>query len=556
MAADDAWQLPQFERELARAAASSHEGELELRLSDVRALLQSRLAGRPTRANFRTGTLTVCTMVPMRSVPHRVVCLVGLDDGVFPRAGAVDGDDVLGRRPLTGERDPRSEDRQLLLDAVLAATEHLVITYTGANEQSGARRPPAVPLGEILDAADRTTAAPVRDQVLTRHPLQPYDARNFERARPFSFDTAALAGARSAWSVRHEPPPLLAGPLPPGPATDVSLQDLKAFLVHPVRAFLRERLDVSTPFEPDDLADAIPVTLDNLEKWQIGDHLLRELLAGQDPVAVMTAEQLRGTLPPGGLGTVGARRGRPRSARSSGPAPPTYARASAARSTWTSTSATAAGSPAPCPASTATGSSRSATPGSSARQRLQTWVDLLALSAVAPRRALDRATRSAASAPGRSAPCPGRSTTAPSTGCATWSTSATRACASRCRCRSPPAPPGPRRTSRELMGQDISPAEAARREWETDPHNQFGITGEDDDAYHRGSTAPALRSACCSTPGWRRYAWRIWEPLLTGAREGGSAVNAASTSATRCPPAPSCSRPAPAPARPGPSARW
>ena len=277
--ADDGWQLPQFERELARAAASSHEGELELRLSDMRALLQSRLAGRPTRANFRTGTLTVCTMVPMRSVPHRVVCLVGLDDGVFPRARAVDGDNVLGRRPLTGERDPRSEDRQLLLDAVLAASEHLVITYTGANEQSGAQRPPAVPLGEILDAADRTTAAPVRDQVLTRHPLQPYDARNFDRARPFSFDTAALGGARSAWSVRHVPPPLLDGPLPArldpdGQAPDVSLQDLKAFLVHPVRAFLRERLDVSTPFEPDDLADAIPVTLDNLEKWQIGDHLL------------------------------------------------------------------------------------------------------------------------------------------------------------------------------------------------------------------------------------------------------------------------------------------
>ena len=60
-------------------------GGPELRLADVRALLESRLAGRPTRANFRTGTLTVCTMVPMRSVPHRVVCLVGLDDGVFPR---------------------------------------------------------------------------------------------------------------------------------------------------------------------------------------------------------------------------------------------------------------------------------------------------------------------------------------------------------------------------------------------------------------------------------------------------------------------------------------
>ena len=108
-----------------------------MRLPDIRALLERHLAGRPTRANFRTGTLTVCTMVPMRSVPHRVVCLVGLDDGVFPRLGVVDGDDALARDPMTGERDIRSEDRQLLLDAIGAATEKLVITYTGANEYSG-----------------------------------------------------------------------------------------------------------------------------------------------------------------------------------------------------------------------------------------------------------------------------------------------------------------------------------------------------------------------------------------------------------------------------------
>ena len=61
-------------------------------------------------------------------------CLVGLDDGVFLAVGIVDGDDVLARNPMTGERDIRSEDRQLLLDAIGAATEKVVITYTGANE--------------------------------------------------------------------------------------------------------------------------------------------------------------------------------------------------------------------------------------------------------------------------------------------------------------------------------------------------------------------------------------------------------------------------------------
>ncbi len=318
---DDAWQFPQLERELARAAATDSGGDLELRLADVRALLGGRLAGRPTRANFRTGTLTVCTMVPMRSVPHRVVCLLGLDDGVFPRAGFVDGDDVLARHPQTGERDGRSEDRQLLLDAVMAATEHLVITYTGANEHSGARRPPAVPLGELLDAADRTTAEPVRDEILTRHPLQPYDPRNLKAGqpatdppewavpdlrgptqRPFSFDDAALSGARSAAGARRPVPPLLDGDLPPRSPEDVTLEDLVRFLMHPVRTFLRDRLDLATPFEPDELADAIPVSLDSLEVWQVGDHLLRELLAGQDASAVMLAEQLRGTLPPYQLG--------------------------------------------------------------------------------------------------------------------------------------------------------------------------------------------------------------------------------------------------------------
>ena len=184
---------------LAKAGARA---QTVLRLPDVHQLLHRHLAGRPTRANFRTGTLTVCTMVPMRSVPHRVVCLVGLDDNVFPRIGVVDGDDALAREPMTGERDVRSEDRQLLLDAICAATETLVITYTGANEYSGQPRPPAVPLAELLDALDATTEDAVRERIAIEHPLQPFDIRNVapgavvEQApdQPFSFDDDGAAG--------------------------------------------------------------------------------------------------------------------------------------------------------------------------------------------------------------------------------------------------------------------------------------------------------------------------------------------------------------------------
>ena len=170
---DHPWQEMQLRRELDELAESATNVDVDLALPDVTALLRGRLAGRPTRASFRTGTLTVCTLVPMRSVPHRVICLLGMDDGTFPRQGVADGDDVLAREPRSGERDVRSEDRQLFLDAICAAREHLVITYTGANPRTGAEMPPCVPLSELLDAIDATAVAPgggrAREAVVVHH---------------------------------------------------------------------------------------------------------------------------------------------------------------------------------------------------------------------------------------------------------------------------------------------------------------------------------------------------------------------------------------------------
>ena len=298
----DAWQLAQARRELAEAAEHGHDAVL--RLADVRVLLRGRLAGRPTRANFRTGALTVCTMVPMRSVPHRVVALLGLDDGVFPRGGALDGDDVLQRDPCPGERDPRSEDRQLLLDAVMSAGDHLLLLYTGADPVSGATRPPAVPLGELLDVV-RTTAG---EDVVVRHPLQPFDARNFEAGslevrsvapRPFSFDRGALAGAQAAQRARTPAGPFVSAPLPPRPLADVELSKLVAFLVHPTKAFLAQRLGVRVPTSDDALTDDLRAELGPLEKWDVGERMLTARLSGVDLADFRRAELRRGTLPPG-----------------------------------------------------------------------------------------------------------------------------------------------------------------------------------------------------------------------------------------------------------------
>ena len=311
----DSWQRRELQRLLGDVDTESGQSGAtgvaapELELADVRVLLADRLRGRPTRANFRTGHLTVCTLVPMRSVPHRVVCVLGLDDGEFPRRTRRDGDDLLLAEPYVGDRDPRTEDRQMLLDALMAATERLVITYTGADERTNVRRPPAVPVGELLDIVDRTVRSEngsPRDQIVVHHPLQPFDPRNFVPGqlvpdRPWSFDPQALAGARAIKRPRNPDTSFLPEPLPPRSNTVIELDKLVRFVEQPVRAFLRDRLGISVSEFFDEVEDELPVELDALGKWGVGQRLLDGVLAGADLDACKKAELARGTLPPGHL---------------------------------------------------------------------------------------------------------------------------------------------------------------------------------------------------------------------------------------------------------------
>jgi exodeoxyribonuclease V gamma subunit len=309
-AAVEQWQHDQLRRLLTEVVDEGGAGAGPmLSLPEVHAVLASRLQGRPTVANFRTGDLTVCTLVPMRSVPHRVVALLGLDDGSFPRHPETDGDDLLLAAPRVGDRDPRSEDRQLLLDAVLAATDHFLITYSGKDERTNRERPPAVPVAELLDAIDSTVRVAdgrlARERVVMQHPLQPFDVRNFSAGTlgvdgPWSYDRVQLAGSRM--SLHQQPaPPWLPQALPPFEEPVLQLDDLVRFVEHPVRAFLRRRLGLYLSDRNEHPDDSLPIDLDNLERWGVGDRLLQARLAGIDPDRAAEAERARGLLPPDDL---------------------------------------------------------------------------------------------------------------------------------------------------------------------------------------------------------------------------------------------------------------
>lgn len=304
VSATDRWQRVEAARALTRARVAA--GDSVLRLPDVVALLEPQLVGRPTRSGFRTGALTVCSLAPMRAVPHRVVALLGMDDGAFPRGSGRDGDDILARDPLVGERDARQEDRQLFLDAVTSAQEHLVVVYSGADERTGAARPPAVPVGELLDALDAAVAGDARSRVV-RHPLQTVDERNFVagalgRPEAFSFDVLDLTAARAGRGARDAARPFVATTLAPPTGDTIDLDGLAATLEHPVRAFVRTRLGASLPGDEAQLDDRLPLALDGLERWPIGDRLLQAVLGGVPLADAAAAERRRGHMPPAMLG--------------------------------------------------------------------------------------------------------------------------------------------------------------------------------------------------------------------------------------------------------------
>ena len=310
----DAWQRAELDRILGDVITEAAAGTaVDLSLVEVRALLADRLRGRPTRANFRTGHLTICTLVPMRSVPHRVVCLLGLDDGVFPRRTAPDGDDIIERAPCVGDRDPRSEDRQLLLDA-LTRRHRSSRDHVQRPRRADQRRPPA---GRAPRRAPRRRGrhCPCRERLRPRPGLRPPPAA---AVRP------AQLRLRTRWSPANRGASTPSLSTAPAPRSPVPLRRLRSCrgrwrpsTTHwwssttsfgssgtrsrPSCASASRSRSATVDDEP---ADSLPVALDSLERWNVGDRILELRLAGFDEDTCVDAEVARGGLPPGTLGDV------------------------------------------------------------------------------------------------------------------------------------------------------------------------------------------------------------------------------------------------------------
>ncbi|MDC8785538.1 exodeoxyribonuclease V subunit gamma [Roseateles koreensis] len=282
---------------------------------------------------FKAGGITFCTLMPMRAVPFEVVCLLGMNDGDYPRRSMRSDFDLMSlagqQRP--GDRSGRDDDRQLMLEALLSARRCLYISWSGRSVRDNSEQPPSVLVSQLRDyLATSWGADAVRARTL-QHPLQPFSRRYFEIAAPDASASNAAASVaaeprRSAlftyareWRQAHLTVSADTG-LPPSPAAvealPLTISALSSFLSNPVKAFFKQRLDVQ--FRDDELAleDDESFGLDGLQEWALLNEVLQEVLkalealpADQQPAAaaLRVQEQVRrigeaGRLPIGELG--------------------------------------------------------------------------------------------------------------------------------------------------------------------------------------------------------------------------------------------------------------
>ena len=289
-----------------RAGAAGFTGAVDL--TALRVLVEAELQRDVSPRGFLTGAVTFCELVPMRTIPFRVVCLLGLNDGEFPRLQRHLSFDRMAERRRAGDRTARDDDRYLFLEALLSARERLVITYVGQSISDNSELPPSVVVSELLDAIDQSFAGPsgrpARERVLQRHPLQPFSPTYF-RGDPdglFSYARSHYEAANALIGPRAAPAPFWSQPLPGEPSDTVALDDLVRFFDNPSRWFLQRRCGLYLGRDAEPLDDREPIELDALDQWQVGDGLLRRALRGGDLAGAWPALRASGTLPLGALG--------------------------------------------------------------------------------------------------------------------------------------------------------------------------------------------------------------------------------------------------------------
>ncbi|HEU18222.1 MAG TPA: exodeoxyribonuclease V subunit gamma [Deltaproteobacteria bacterium] len=281
----------------------------------VRWHLQQSLEQKGFGFGFMTGRVTFCALLPMRSIPFRVICLIGMNGDAYPRQSVRPGFDYIAQYPRRGDRSRRNDDRYLFLETMLSARRTLYISYVGQSIRDNTAIQPSVLVSELLDYIDEgfeVTGGDIRERLVMHHRLQAFNpeyfreegGKGYEGDRLFSYSEQACAAARRLVGERRDPASFISSGLPePGEEElTVSVCDLCRFYSNPARYLLNHRLEVFCDDGPEAIEEREIFEVSGLQRYLIGEDALRRKMDGQDLTELYSIVNAAGQLPHGAVG--------------------------------------------------------------------------------------------------------------------------------------------------------------------------------------------------------------------------------------------------------------
>ncbi len=291
--------------ELAALAGFSQPLPLDL----VQAQLNSRVSSMGTGGVFLAGGINFCALSPMRSLPFEVICMIGLNDGRFPRDRRSPGFDLMAGQTRAGDRSARADDRYLFLETLLSARRCLYISYIGQDQGDNSVLPPSVMVSELLDYLDQSyhfdSGKRIAARLPQRHPLQGFNPGYFSGSGElFSYSTVARNAAVAALGPKAQAVDLVPRLLSePGQEwRHIGLEQLVEFYANPTRFLLRRRLGVLLEREAGPLEARDPFDLHRFEASDVCMRLIQGELSGVSETELYRKERARGGLPHGAMG--------------------------------------------------------------------------------------------------------------------------------------------------------------------------------------------------------------------------------------------------------------
>jgi exodeoxyribonuclease V gamma subunit len=292
--------------ELGRISAASGNDDAvsrEIVVLQLERVLEQASSG----AGFLSGAMTFCALKPMRSVPFKIVCLLGMNDTAYPRRDRAPEFDLIAQHRRPGDRNSRVDDRALFLEALLSARDVFYLSYLGQSMRDNSALPPSVVVSELSEYIEQRFATSA-EKFVVKHSLQAFSPRNFGAVdkRCFSYSLDNSAAGQVAAENRHDPPPFFDKPLnePDDRWREVDLGQLVDFFSHPAKFLLRQRLDIELPHDREEIEDREPFALHPLDRYAIEQRLLTETLDGRELESALAIVRASGALPPGATGSL------------------------------------------------------------------------------------------------------------------------------------------------------------------------------------------------------------------------------------------------------------